>query len=32
VSSRRTPNTTEITPSIVLRWQHELEGNLSHSG
>ena len=22
----------QITPSIVLRWQHELEGNLSHSG
>jgi integrase len=21
-----------ITPSIVLRWQHELEGKLSHSG
>jgi integrase len=22
----------QITPSIVLRWQHELEGKLSHSG
>src|SRR5918994_4346254 len=22
----------QITPSIVLRWQHELEGSLSHSG
>ncbi len=22
----------QITPSIVLRWQHDLEGNLGHSG
>src|SRR5215204_7789999 len=22
----------QITPSLVLRWQHELEGKLSHSG
>src|SRR5918994_2506981 len=22
----------QITPSIILRWQHELEGKLSHSG
>ena len=22
----------QITPSMVLRWQHELEGKLSHSG
>jgi hypothetical protein len=22
----------QITPSIVLRWQHKLEGKLSHSG
>src|ERR687897_2349078 len=22
----------QLTPSIVLRWQHELEGKLSHSG
>jgi hypothetical protein len=22
----------QLTPSIVLRWQHELEGKLGHSG
>jgi hypothetical protein len=26
------PQLRQITPSIVLRWQHDLEGKLSHSG
>jgi integrase len=26
------PQLRQITPSIVLRWQHELEGKLGHSG